>query len=54
MHYMPTKEIAHKIDKLKVQDEDKFQKLIKIGELKDKGLISDVEFEKLKSELINT
>lgn len=53
MHYMPTKEIAHRINQLNNPTDDKFQKLIKLGELKDKNLISNVEFEKLKSELIN-
>jgi hypothetical protein len=50
---MPTKEISHRIVGLNNQNEDKFQKLIKLGELKEKNLISNDEFEKLKNEVIN-
>lgn len=33
--------------------EDKFDKLIKLGEMHDKGLLSDEEFASLKQELLS-
>ena len=36
-----------------INSEDKFDKLIKLGEMHDKGLLSDEEFDSLKKELLS-
>lgn len=54
MHILPNKEIGimtNKENKYE-KDNDKFEKIKKLGELKDKGYINESEFIKLKSELI--
>ena len=40
-------------ESISVNSEDKFDKLIKLGEMHDKGLLSDEEFDLLKKELLS-
>lgn len=54
MHIIPSKEINHKVNvEAKTKNSSKLDELNKLAELKEKGIIDELEFSKLKNELIN-
>lgn len=54
MHSIPNKEINHKLkNKTNVSENSKVEELRQLGELREKGIINQDEFEKLKRNLID-